>query len=265
MATERFRPFVFAKDPDDRIYHAIRTIKNTYGEDVFVKPGGLTKFGRNDDVGTTRETVSLSGDETYQTSNTINTIVSTDIGDDQEVIIEGMTIDGSGDFTFVSQTATLNGTTNVSLTTPLARTTRLFNNGATDFAGTVSVFVDGGTTHLITDGTNNQSLKCSTTIANFDYWICTGVRVGVVRDAVQQRRVDFNFSIREKGKVFRTRDTFQCSTEQSQTFTPLSPCIIVPSNADFRMMATSSGTTTAVNATVYGYMATSDLNQLDGD
>ena len=149
----RFRPFYYGVDPNSKVEHALRRIKSDFEVDVYVKPKALIKFRRNINLSTSLETVwILGGDETYQTSNAINTVVSDDPGDDQDIIIEGHTIDGSGDFTFVVQPATLTGTDNVTLTTPLARATRIYNNDNTDFAGTITVFVDGGTNHLRTDG-----------------------------------------------------------------------------------------------------------------
>lgn len=187
--------------------HAVNEIESTYGDRVSIelKEKSLIKFGRNEDVGTTEETVWLvGGDETYPTTNAIDTIVSTDAGDDQQVIIEGHTISGN-DLTFVTQTATLNGTTNVSL------------------------------------------------ISKDDYWIITGISVGVKR--TQTRSVDFKFQRRPIGKTFTTKAVLSSANVAGTVYVPFTPHLIVPKNNDVRMRATSSGTTTQVEATMFGILA----------
>lgn len=243
--------------PDYTYAWAIRHIAETYGDTVSVdeKAKGLIKFGSNENLSSgVSETVwLLGGDETYQTTNAIDTVVSDNAGDTQDIVIEGHTIDGSGDFTFVSQTATLNGTTNVSLTTSLARASRIYNDDSTDFSGTVTVFENGGTTHLSTNGSNNQSLKCASTISDVDYYIVTALMGSVNRSA--QAQVDFQFQVREKGKIFRTRYKFTASRDSGTMFIPLKEPIIVPPNSDFRMIATSNQNSVQVEAAVHGKLA----------
>lgn len=242
--------------PNPGIQAAIDEIKRAYSHDVSVdvKAKGLTKFGRNDNIGNSAfETVWLLGDhESYPTGNDIDIITSTDGSDDQEVIVEGHTLSGS-DLTFVTQTATLDGTNNVTLATPLYRANRLINNGATDFAGTVTVEDNGTSSHLSTDGTNNQSLKCATSLSSQDYWILTGVSVGVNRQ--NSRSVDFRLQVREFGKTFRTIFPISSHTNSGTIFIPFDPCLIVKPNSDVRMIAQSSGTTTGVSAAIHGHLA----------
>lgn len=245
----------YAPLSDYWVEHAIREVSATYGDtiSVFAKKKSLLKFGRNETVGTSDVTVwTTGGNETYQTTNAINRVVSTDAADTQSVVIEGHTVSG-GVFTFVSQTATLNGTTAVTLTTPLARATRIYNNGSTDFAGTVTVFVNGSTTHLTATGSDNQSFKASTTVSNTDYWLITEV-YGVV-DEKTAAAADFKFQVREQGKVFRTRLPGSAKSDGPAFYAQLRPYLIVPKNADFRIRAVASTTNVSVEAWANGPLA----------
>lgn len=240
---------------EPRVIRAIQQIAGDYGDRVSVQRKNkiLTKFGRHDSLGTSFETIwQVGGNEAYPTGNNIDILTSTDGGDDQDVIIEGHTISGSA-LTFVVQPATLDGTNNVSLTTPLYRATRVYNDDNTDFAGTVTVEDNGTSVHLSTDGASNQSLKCATAISDQDYWIITEVGVGVNRQ--QTRSVDFRLQIREFGKVFRTRLPVSCSSQSGQIVVPLNPCIIVPRNADVRIIGASSSTGTGASAFMNGILA----------
>jgi hypothetical protein len=244
--------------PDYRIPYAINQIfvDDAVTVSVREKAKSLIKFGKNTSLASgVEETVwEVGGLETYPTTNTINTLVSTNAGDTQDVVIEGHTVTGTGTsavFTFVSQTATLNGTTNVTLTTPLARTSRIYNNDSTDFAGTVSVFINGGTTHLQAITTDNQSLKCATTVSSVDYWIITGLTVAVERGSTAT--VDFKLQVREVGKTFRTQ-FFVTETNGGGHIEFTQPLIINP-NSDVRLQATSNAASTAVSGAIHGYLA----------
>lgn len=236
------------------IAHAVETILDVYGDTVTIKDKTLRKFGRNDDIDAdVQEMVWLAGGiETLPTGNTINTLVSTNAGDGQTVTIEGHTLSG-GDLTFVSQTATLNGTTNVTLTTPLARATRIINTGTTDFAGTVTVFVNGGDTHLSTSGSNNQSLKAATAISSQDYWVVNSWSCSVLR--ANAAIVDFKFQVSPVGGVFTTKGTCSVSRDAGTVLLTFDPPIIVPKNSDVRVLATSSAANTQVDSTINGYLA----------
>jgi len=236
------------------VAHALDRIKVDTDDNVHVKPKSLRKFGRNTSLSANvKQMVWLTGGiEVLPTANTIDTIVSDAAGDNQNVLIEGFTLSG-GDLTFVSQTTTLNGTTNVSLGTPLARATRLVNTGATDFAGTVTVFVDGGSTHLTAIGDNNQSLKAATSISKSDYWIVTSVLFSVKRSG--QAIVDFELEYAPVGGVFRTQATASVSSDLGTVTIHFDPPLIVPKNHDVRITAESSANSTQVDAIINGYLA----------
>ena len=146
--------------PDFRIAHAINEINNVYSDNVSIwqKAKSLIKFGTNGDLDSSvSETIwETGGNEALKTANDIDVVVSTSASDTQSVTIEGHTISGN-DLTFVSQTVNLNGTTNVSLTTPLARANRLVNNNGTDFVGDITVEDNGTSVNLTVKGTDGQN------------------------------------------------------------------------------------------------------------
>ena len=242
--------------PDYRIPYAYALIDSLYSDTVSVreKAKNLLKYGKNDAItsGTPETVWQTGGDETYKTANDIDIVVSTNAGDTQDIVIEGHTLSGS-DFTFVSQTATLNGTSNVTLTTPLARATRLYNVDSTDFAGTITVEDNGTSTHLtVTEG--NQSQKCATALSSVDYWIITNI-TGSVGRTTTATSVDFFLQVREFGKVFRTIFEFTVTNTSGTYEHEFSQPIIVPPNSDVRMRAASTGTNTIVGASINGYLA----------
>jgi len=239
-----------------RIKNSIALIEDTYWDVVSVdaKKKNLIKFWRNNDIGTTEEMVWLTGGtETLPTGNTIDTIVSNDAWDTQDVVIEWHTLSWS-DLTFVIQTVTLTWTTDVTLGTPLYRATRLYNNGSTDFDWTITLRDDtAATTHLSTDWNNNQSLKCATSTSSVDYWIITAVTCSVNRQ--NTRNVDFRLQFKEFGKVWRTKLPISISSNQGTYQIMLDQPIIMTPNSDMRILATSSGTATWVEAIVHWYLA----------
>lgn len=239
--------------PDYAVSHAINQIFQDDGVTVSVRAKGksLVKFGENKSLASgVSETVWITGgDETFKTANDIDIVVSDDAGDTQNIVIEGHTISGS-DFTFVSQTATLNGTTNVTLSTPLARVSRLYNDDSTDFAGTITVEDSGTSTHLTVDS-GNQSEKCATTLSSQDYWIVTRLTIGVERS--NTANVDFQLQVRESGKVFRTISIIAGSN--GSAYIKYDHPIIVKPNSDVRVLATSNAASTSVNCTIHGFLA----------
>lgn len=253
-------------DYDAGLKHALREIKGTYGDDVSIsaKRKSLYKFGRNDDIGTSFETVwQRGGDETYVTTNLIDSISSSNAGDTQETKVEGHTCTNGIPTTFVVQDVTLQGQTKTSLSTPLCRATRMFNNNSSDFAGTVYVYEDDTVVsgvpqttakiHLQATSTDNQTLKAATSTSAQDYWIITEVFVGV--DRQNTRSVDFRVQIREPNKVFRTKIALSCNSSAGSCSETFNPPLIVPKSSDLRVRAISSGTSTGVTAALNGYLA----------
>jgi len=248
--------------------HALKVIYGSYGDVVSVnaKNKDLLKFGRNENVGTSEtclaHMVGSELHETYVSSNIINSIISSDNGDDQEVKIEGHTVDGNGDFTFVVQTATLNGQTAVTLGTALARVTRCYNNDSSVMAGdiyitetdTYSVGVPDtdAKVHLKILAGQQQSEKAETTISKDDYWIVTGFYGDLLNKTAAFAEVDLQ--IRNKGKVHRTVIDIGVS-DGSRGEHEFKPYLIVPSNSDIRLVSVASASSTDVSGGIQGILA----------
>jgi hypothetical protein len=222
----------------------------------------LLKFGESDVVGTSWSTLwSLGGDETYVSTNAITTISSSSASDTEPVKIEYHTVDASGNFTFAVQSATLTGQTEVTLTTPCARVSRVYNVGTADLVGDVYVYEDDTVVagvpqttskiHAKIDAGFNQTQKAATTISNNDYWAINELTVQVTEKATAWAEV--HLEIREKGGVFRPLMHLACSDQTGHRAT-FGPPIIVPSNADIRLRALASGANTSVGGAINGYL-----------
>lgn len=262
-----------------KIAQAEREILGTYGDRVSVeqKAKSLTKFGKHLDLDTADGQATVwtlgsragSENETYVTTNAIDTISSSDAGDTQEVFIEGHTVSGTGassQFTFVTQTATLNGQNKVTLSTPLARVSRAYNNDLSTFAGDIFIYEDTTISagvpsdftkaHMEIRGTigDTQSFKAATTFSNSDYFICTGGFASIRRATAAS--VDFQFEVRRPGGVFRPVSRINLNSSGAGfAQVQFDPYVIVPKNSDVRIVAATSANNTEVDATFQGYLA----------
>jgi hypothetical protein len=264
------------------IGHAEEVVLSTYGDTVSVaaKAKDLTKFGTNSTVGTSYETVAqfqgTTANETFVSTNAIDAIVSSNAGDTQVIRVEGQTIDGSGNLTFVVQDATLNGQTSVLLGTPLARATRAyvkdsgtFNSPQAALAGVVSVYdnTDGesggvpttaAATKLLIEAGFTQSEKCATSVSANDYWFITEFSAGIGDAGGSANRVTFRLESRSVtgGGVWRPfgRVLVVNVDQNGRTFTPV-PYLIVPKNSDVRVVAKTNSNTAEVFAEVRGMLA----------
>lgn len=261
--------YSFEPSLDFRLQHAIDEIKDTYGDTVLVKPKSLSKFGQNELVGTDWATLMTlpagTDNETYATSNSITHISSSDTGDDQVIRAEGHYFNGDGDLVFHVQFPTVNGQNKVQLDQPLARFTRIRNNGATDFAGNIYGFEDDtlssgvpttdAKVHIIAQsGDRNTSFKASTTVSYQDYWLITSLRLGV--DKKTSASVDVELQVRNLGGVFISLFEIPVNTTGTNAIPiPLDPVVIVPKNSDVRLRARASTTAVSVSGRMAGYLA----------
>jgi hypothetical protein len=252
--------------PDGRLVQGEREIQDTYGDYVSIdkKAKSLIKFGKSAALSTnTLETVwSVGGNETYISTNDISFISSSSASDTEQVTIEGHTV-LNGEFTFVVQTATLNGQNAVGLTIDLARVSRIYNSDSTELVGRVVVYenatLSGG---IPTDSTKihidipagfQQSFKAATTFSNTDYFIMTGFYGAV--SAKVSAAVDFYVEIREAGKVFLPKGSFTASSTGGASDISLDPAIIVPKNADIRIRVETVTNNAIVFGIFKGYLA----------
>ncbi len=144
-------------DVDFWVRLALDEIKSSYGLNVSasLKRKSLLKFGINELVGTDEATVMTlpagSLHETYASTNAITHLSSSSGSDTGTVNVEGHTVNGSGEFTFLVQSATLTGQTKKALSTPLARITRVYNTGSANWVGSVYGFEDDNLTDGVPD------------------------------------------------------------------------------------------------------------------
>ena len=253
---------------DFDIKYALTNILTEFSDVVslFDKSKPLTKFGRNDNIGTTSATIMTlpAGilNETYVSTNIIDTISSSDAADTQDINVEGHTIDGSGDFTFVEQTATLNGQTKVVLSTPLARINRLTNSNGVNTVGTIYCYEDTPITsgvptdsekvHCMINSTRNQSQKASTTISKNDYWLVTKLYGDILEKTASY--ADVVLEIRYKGKVFLNKIEVGTAANGGRIEHFFKPLLVIPPNSDVRLTSTADGAGTTVSGGIQGYL-----------
>ena len=235
------------------IDRAVSNILGDFGDNVSVvnKNKNLLKFGRNSSVGNSNLTtlMTLAGseiNETYVSSNLITTISSSSSSDTQTVSVEGHTISGS-DLTFVIQSVTLNGQNQVTLTTPLARCTRITNNGSTDLIGSVYAYQNDTTTNGVPDTDNlvhciipagsNQTEKASTSISSSDYWIVTEVYADIL-DRSTAAKAEIDLEVRRMGGVFKPVLKLSAGSNFSADH-KFEPYLVIPKNSDVRLRAIS--------------------------
>lgn len=257
-----------------KVLQAEREILSTYGDVVSVenKAKSLLKFGRNANLGTSYETVwEYGGDETYATTNAIDTVSSSSTSDTATVMyVEGHTVSGTGassQFTFTTQTVNLNGQNKVTLSTPLARVSRAYVQSGS-LAGDFYVYEDdtlsGGApttaakVHLTVEGatsSHTQSFKAATTFSNSDYAIVTGGYAAVQKKT--SATVDFVIEVAQPGGVFRPAGgrIALSSAGQSTVQIQFDPYVIVPKNSDVRIRAIASTTNVEVDASFQAYLA----------
>ena len=256
--------------PDGRLVQGEREIQATYGDYVSIdkKAKSLIKFGKSASLTTNGlQTVwTVGGNEVYVSDNTIAYVSSSDATDAQEVTIEGHTITGTGfdqEFTFVVQNVILNGQTPVALATPLARTSRMYNNNGQELVGRVVVYenttVVGGVPsdatkiHLDIPAGFQSSFKAATTFSKEDYYLLTGAYGAV--SLKQSAAVDFYVEVRDAGKTFRQVALFTASSAGGAFNIELDPCIIVPKNADVRITCETSSNNAVAFGVFRGYLA----------
>lgn len=227
----------------------------------------LLKFGRSDQVQTTATTLMTlptgTFNETYVSDNTITHFASATEGDtSRSITIEGHTVDGSGNFTFVTQTVAtgaVDGRTKTALTTPLARVTRAANVGATTLTGPFYVAEDvtftagvpqtDSAVHLMIAAGKQQSQKAATCLSSTDYWIVTGFNSFVLTKASAFANVELE--VRNKGGVFRQLEAMKADGG----LVPFKPFIIIPANSDVRLVGDADQNGRSVGGSIQGYLA----------
>ena len=266
-----------------KVPHAENVVKEQYGDTVSVLAASenVGKFGRTTTaVGTSFATVGqfqdAVADETFVSTNIIDSIVSTSGSDTQVMTIEGFTIDGSGNLTAVSQDATLTGQAEVTLGTPLARATRMyvkpsgtFDSPPSALVGDVAVYdnTDGITSgkpntdaavKLIIEAADTQTQKCATCTDSLHYLFIQTVRVGCDAAAQTAAYVNFRFETLDitGGGAWRPLGAdLVVAKDKNELEVKIDPLLIVPPSHDVRIRAKTNTSTAQVIAQFSGVLA----------
>lgn len=262
---------------------SLDAIESEFSDAVMIRPKILTRFGRNLIVGTAFETVAefqgATANETFVTTNIIDSIVSSSAGDiTQAIVIDGHTIDGSGNLTFVTQDAILDGQSEVALAISLARVdaayvkaSGIFGTDPAALIGIVSIYdnTDGITagvpntaaaTKLTIPAGDTQGHKAATSMSSTDYWIITEFDAGVGNAGGAANRITVRMEIRDVpngGAWLPMFGEIVLVVGQDATQEKFLPPLIVPKNHDWRIVAKSDSNTAEVFAAASGYLASS--------
>ena len=240
----------------------INEIYRTYGDRVKIDRKTLVKFGRATDIDTDqREIVGLNQNETYVSTNAIDSISSSNGSDTVTIAYEGMTISGS-EFTFFADTVTVSGQTRVALPTAAARVTRAYVLGTTEPAGNIYIYENTALTsgvptditkahNLITAG-ENQSLRAATSVAKNNYFIM--INIYAYMNKATNGTANIKLRTRSLDGVFRTKFVGAISNSQELEHV-YHPYMIVPPNTDISMTANGSTNNLDVSAGFQGFFA----------
>jgi hypothetical protein len=256
------------------LLRAVAEIKKSYGHDVSVtkKSKSLAKFGRNPYVDSAgfQELWPVDARAPYRPStNAIDTVTSTSGSDTETIRIEGHTISGN-DLTFVIQTVTLTGQTEATLSTPLARVTRVANdqNGATALVGAIYVFegTDGSASGVPTTladvaaflpAGDQQTQQAFTSISKDDYWLVIDFHLTVNKQ--QTAAVDGHLEVRRLENGIWLPTTVEVTADSAagpNVHIELHPPLIIRPNSDIRWhVLGSSASDTEVSGFFSGYLA----------
>ena len=252
--------------PDGRLVQSEREIEQQFGEKVSIdrKAKSLIKFGKSASLpaGSLQTVWTVGGNETYVDDNTIDSISSSNVNDNQEIYLECHTVDAEGNFTFLTQTVNLNGQTRVALPVPVARVSMAYNNNGTEIQGRVAVYENTTLTNGIPTDVSKihidiplglqESFKAATTFSNTDYFVLTGGFGSV--SSKQAGAADFYLELREQGKVFRQVAAIS-ATSSGPWEIKLDPAVIIPKNADIRVRAETEDNNLVVFTVFQGYLA----------
>lgn len=164
----------------------------------------IEKFGRNTAVasGGTETIWDGSSLYSYPASATITHVISGEAADTMDVEVQGL----DANFNLVTQEATLNGTTQVALSTALIRVFRVKILGGSDPAGAISVTDTGqsNTYAQVTAGTNQTNMAVYT-IPNGYTGYLVGWYASILRATGTNAAVaDVDLFRRTTGGVFRS-------------------------------------------------------------
>ena len=265
----------YPPDVESKTQRAIDRCLSDYNAVVSIseKDKALTKYGENALLGTSEATVMQLpagiDNETYVSTNIIDSISTNDADAAGSLRVEGHYLDADNNFIFHVQFPTLNGQSEVALSQPLARISRLRKvAGSTVLAASKLVYGYDNTdvtlasgvpnvdaqVHIIMDSNEGTSGKGASTISNNDFYFIEGLLLGVNKKTTAT--VDFRLRVREQGGDFITTiPKITLTNTTGSRYFPLPEIEIVPSNADFKVTSVSSASNTEATCGVFGILA----------
>ena len=202
----------------------------------------LHKWGHNTNTAAdTWETVTLGGGvETMLTANSITVIDSTSASDTETVSIEGHYLAAGGDLVFHIQSATLTGTTAVTLSQPMARVSRINITSSELAVGTITVNAgEGGTAYAEIEALHASTEKAATTTSYRDYLIIEAFGSSILGG--NNASVSFRLQIEEYGGVWRTIARWSLKGDSTDYDRDVStPPLIIEPNTDIRIQSNAS-------------------------
>ena len=210
--------------------------------------------------------------ETHTTANLVDTLSST-ASNTATIGVQGFTVDTSGDLTYVNQDATMNGTTAVTLTTPLNTVTRMyvkegtFATPSSDVA--TNVYASESTNTGLTAGLPssmayckaimpanvNQTEKCANCTASNEYAAITALHLTLSSTVANNATgsCDLDVEIKRKGGVWRPAGTeIGVAAESRHSHANFNPPIVVPPNSYFRVVGNATTTDWVVAGSMEG-------------
>ena len=217
------------------------------------------KFGENPDMGTSTPEDIWDGGGVYTFSNTanINTLVSDDNSNTQNIYVEGL----DNDFKEQSEIVTLNGTVAVNTTLAYRRVHRMVNAGTTDISSSVYC-VTAGTSivagepqvpadiRAIINNGNNQTLMCIYTVPAGKTALFTSGYVAFSRGVggATPQTADFSWKARVEGSVFAVKSKIGLTSSGASTwrYTYGVP-VKLPEKTDIKITCEDSSVSSAVS------------------
>jgi hypothetical protein len=205
--------------------------------------GSVNKFGENLDVDGAEDIWDYGSTYVFSTSADITKIISS-AADTATLQIEGL----DADYNEVTQTATLNGTTFVTLTTPLMRVFRMENIGSTSIAGGVYCVTStaehsGGVPSQSTDvrafinNGNNQTLMAIYTVPAGKTAYMTNYHVTLGRAITSVAHMYLMTST--EGGVLKVKDSFEVDNDSSVIDRFFNPYFRIEEKSDIKFKCNS--------------------------
>jgi hypothetical protein len=192
---------------------------------------------------------------TWSTSAAIDSISSSNGGDTQEMVLQGL----DKNWKEVIQTANLNGQTRVALSTPLIRIYRAYNNNSVDLLGNVYVYentaiaggipIDTTKVRAYVSIADQQTLMGVYTVPAGKTGYFLGLTSSLSKNVATATAI-FTGAVRPFGKIFRTQVRYAMSnTGNSYVTTFGTAASAFPEKTDFVAKADVSANGVGISAT----------------